>query len=147
MNTNRRIFGGFLVRKAFELAFTTAYLFAKTVPRFIEIDSVEFRQPVDVGDLVHFTSKVLFCSEELHDQPSVHVEVVAYVVTPDTKKTAASMVCEVSNTFNFSYLVPKGTLLPTVYPASKEEALAIVTRYAADVAQKQEDLDNTAAPA
>lgn len=45
-NIHGRIFGGFLMRKAFELAFSTAYVFAGTAPRFEEVDHVDFFRPV-----------------------------------------------------------------------------------------------------
>ena len=76
-NTAGRIFGGFLVRRAYELAFSTAYLFGGASPRFLEIDSVVFRRPVDVGDLTTFKSAVLFTSldETKEDAPRLHIEV------------------------------------------------------------------------
>lgn len=45
-NTHGRIFGGFLMRKAAELAFSTAYAFAGAAPRFKEVDRVDFLKPV-----------------------------------------------------------------------------------------------------
>ncbi len=41
-NLHDRIFGGFLMRRAFELAFATAYLFGGDKPRFLEVDDVSF---------------------------------------------------------------------------------------------------------
>uniref|UniRef100_A0A7S1U6Y5 HotDog ACOT-type domain-containing protein n=1 Tax=Phaeomonas parva TaxID=124430 RepID=A0A7S1U6Y5_9STRA len=61
-NTAGRIFGGFLMRRAFELAFTTAYLFGGRLPRFEEVDEVAFHLPVEVGELVQFESAVLYVS-------------------------------------------------------------------------------------
>ncbi|KAB5515776.1 hypothetical protein DKX38_026424 [Salix brachista] len=45
-NIHGRIFGGFLMRKAFELAFSNAYAFAGAAPRFVEVDHVDFFKPV-----------------------------------------------------------------------------------------------------
>ena len=39
-NTAGRVFGGFLMRRAFELAHTTAYLFSGRRPIFLELDEV-----------------------------------------------------------------------------------------------------------
>lgn len=47
-NIHGRIFGGFLMRKAFELAFSNAYTFAGVSPRFLEVDRVDFIKPVSV---------------------------------------------------------------------------------------------------
>ncbi|OMO96527.1 Thioesterase superfamily [Corchorus capsularis] len=45
-NIHGRIFGGFLMRKAFELAFSNAYAFAGAAPCFLEVDHVDFFKPV-----------------------------------------------------------------------------------------------------
>lgn len=45
-NLHGRIFGGFLMHRAFELAFSTAYAFAGLVPCFLEVDHVDFLKPV-----------------------------------------------------------------------------------------------------
>lgn len=47
-NIHGRIFGGFLLHRAFELAFSTAYAFAGMVPYFLEIDHVDFLRPVSI---------------------------------------------------------------------------------------------------
>lgn len=49
-NTHGRIFGGFLMRRAFELAFATAYAFAGSAPVFLEVDHVDFLKPVSISD-------------------------------------------------------------------------------------------------
>lgn len=45
-NMHGRIFGGFLMHRAFELAFSTAYTFAGLVPHFSEVNHVHFVRPV-----------------------------------------------------------------------------------------------------
>lgn len=45
-NIHGRIFGGFLMRRAFELGFATAYSFAGSAPCFVEVDHVDFLKPV-----------------------------------------------------------------------------------------------------
>lgn len=47
-NIHGRIFGGFLMHRAFELAFSTAYAFAGLVPCFLEVDHVDFLRPVSI---------------------------------------------------------------------------------------------------
>lgn len=41
-NIHGRIFGGFLMHRAFELAFSTAYTFVGLMPYFLEVDNVDF---------------------------------------------------------------------------------------------------------
>lgn len=47
-NIHGRIFGGFLMHRAFELAFSTAYTFAGLMPCFLEVDHVDFLKPVSI---------------------------------------------------------------------------------------------------
>ncbi|KAH9551137.1 hypothetical protein CY35_10G107600 [Sphagnum magellanicum] len=101
-NIHGRIFGGFLMRRAFELAFSTCYVFGGITPLFLEVDHVDFRRPVDVGDLLRFKSCVLYTETENVEQPLIHVEVVAHVTKPENRSS------EVSNTFYFTFtLNPK----------------------------------------
>lgn len=48
-NIHGRIFGGFLMHRAFELAFSTAYAFAGMMPSFLEVDHVDFLRPVSLS--------------------------------------------------------------------------------------------------
>jgi acyl-CoA hydrolase len=57
-NTAGFVFGGFLIRRAFELAFATAYLFCGSPPLFVECEKVDFYRPVELGNLVRLKAKV-----------------------------------------------------------------------------------------
>ena len=46
-------------RRAFELAFSTTYMFAGSRPEFLLVDEVTFQHPVDIGDLLRFRSAVV----------------------------------------------------------------------------------------
>lgn len=63
-NMASNIFGGFLMRRACELAHCTAYIFGGTLPTFYEVDEVSFGMPVDAGDLLKFHSRVLYTSSQ-----------------------------------------------------------------------------------
>ena len=63
-NIHGRIFGGFLMRRAFELAHSTCHLLTACRPRTVLVDEIQFKRPVDVGDLVRFRSRVLRVSTE-----------------------------------------------------------------------------------
>ncbi|KAL6971809.1 Acyl-coenzyme A thioesterase 2, chloroplastic [Sarracenia purpurea var. burkii] len=78
------------MRRAFELAFSTAYAFAGSAPCFLEVDHVDFLKPVDVGNFLRFKSCVLYTQLENPDQPLINVEVVAHVTRPEFRS------CEVS---------------------------------------------------
>ncbi|KAL0459013.1 UNVERIFIED_CONTAM: Acyl-coenzyme A thioesterase 9, mitochondrial [Sesamum latifolium] len=132
-NIHGRIFGGFLMHRAFELAFSTAYSFAGMMPSFLEVDHVDFLRPVDVGDFLRFKSCVLYTERENSDQPLINVEVVAHVTRPEFRST------EVSNRFYFTFTVRpeakaknNGQRIRKVVPATEEEARRIVERMDAD---------------
>ena len=175
-NTAGRVFGGFLMRRAYELAHSTAYLFAGRRPVFLELDEVTFRSPVSVGDLLRFESCVLYTSEamDLAGRVTVHVEVRAQVMRPEERSAVTS------NTFNFTFGVTAnadgsgraalsqavsdsggggggggsgggggggGVELRRVLPATHEEAYRVMERYTADLAQRAEDVRAERPPA
>lgn len=119
-NTRGRIFGGFLVRRAFELAFSNCYLFAGSQPRFREVDQVTFLQPVDVGNLLRFESRVLYTSTSKHLKPLVHIGVTAWVTRPEERSSV------VSNEFHFKFEKYDGGTVKKVLPATLEEAHSII---------------------
>jgi acyl-coenzyme A thioesterase 9 len=120
-NLHRRIFGGFLLRRAFELGFANAYLFGGALPLFLEVDEVSFQSPVDVGDLLVFNSRVLYTEpggadlgtyyvqqQPPHSNqessppvklPIVHVEVECWVTEPEKAQA------RLSNQFYFTFAV------------------------------------------
>ncbi|CAA2946304.1 Hypothetical predicted protein [Olea europaea subsp. europaea] len=132
-NIHGRIFGGFLMHRAFELAFSTAYAFAGIMPSFLEVDHVDFLKPVDVGDFLRFKSCVLYTESENSDLPLINIEVVAHVTRPELRSS------EVSNRFYFTFTVrPEakamndGFRIRKVVPATEEEARTILARMEAD---------------
>ncbi|XAR60869.1 Palmitoyl-CoA hydrolase [Bertholletia excelsa] len=132
-NIHGRIFGGFLMHRAFELAFSTAYAFAGMMPCFLEVDHVDFLRPVDVGDFLRFKSCVLYTEFEDTDEPLINVEVVAHVTRPEHRSS------EVSNTFYFTFTlhpeakaVKNGFRIRKVVPATEEEARRILERMDAE---------------
>ena len=57
-NRFNKIFGGFLMRQAFELAWANAYVFARQRPYIEFMDDILFQAPVDIGSLLFFNSQV-----------------------------------------------------------------------------------------
>uniref|UniRef100_A0A7S4C2Y0 HotDog ACOT-type domain-containing protein n=1 Tax=Chrysotila carterae TaxID=13221 RepID=A0A7S4C2Y0_CHRCT len=123
-NTAGRIFGGFLMRRAFELAFSTCYLFAGSRPRFEQVEQVSFHAPVDVGSLLRLRARVVHTQPSLQPLPLVTIDVLAVVAHPETRASV------ISNTFTFSFsLSPDemertgNTTLKRVLPSDGESAL------------------------
>ncbi|XP_024989216.1 acyl-coenzyme A thioesterase 9, mitochondrial-like isoform X2 [Cynara cardunculus var. scolymus] len=126
-NTHGRIFGGFLMRRAFELAFGTAYAFAGSQPRVLEVDHVDFLKPVDVGNFLCLKSCVLYTQLENPMEPLINVEVVAHVTRPELRSA------EVSNKFYFTFTTYSDTKknkwkIRSVVPATEEEARRVIER-------------------
>ena len=70
-----KIFGGFLMREAFELAWANTSVYIKSTPDAISMDDIVFRKPVEVGSLLYLSSQVVF-TKGLYLQIRVHAEVV-----------------------------------------------------------------------
>ncbi|KAM6602486.1 hypothetical protein CsatA_022095 [Cannabis sativa] len=129
-----RIFGGFLMRRAVELAFSTTYSFAGVVTHFLEVDHVDFLRPVDVGDFLRLKSCVLYTELQNPTKPLINVEVVAHVTRPELRSS------EVSNKFYFTFAVrpeavKDGLLVRNVVPATEEEARRVLERMDAETPQ------------
>jgi acyl-coenzyme A thioesterase 9 len=133
-NLAGRIFGGLIMRRAFELAYATAYTFAGWRPTLSAVEEVAFLSPVDVGDLLTLKATVLHTSTSPAGRRGhVHVVVSAHVVRPEARTAA------LSNEFHFRYdveLRPGGgegdgppAALRSVLPSSPEEARMVVEHH------------------
>uniref|UniRef100_A0A7S1YY04 HotDog ACOT-type domain-containing protein n=2 Tax=Ditylum brightwellii TaxID=49249 RepID=A0A7S1YY04_9STRA len=134
-NLAHQIFGGFLMRRAFDLAYATTYLFAGCRPRFMEVDQVAFTMPVSVGDLTNFQSQIVYAN--VHDTitdfhlyqgqanvPIISVEVQAWVVQP------AISSAKLSNKFVYTFAVDGGTEIRKILPGNMEQARKMATHLA-----------------
>lgn len=63
------IFGGFLLKQTFELAFCCAASFSHTRPTFVSLDPSTFDNPVPVGSVLYLTATVAYTDPPLV-QPS-----------------------------------------------------------------------------
>ena len=126
-NLANQIFGGFLMRRAFDLAYATAYVFAGRRPRFLEVDQVAFTIPVSVGDLTNFQAQVIYA--DVHDElrgfniyqgqkdvPIISIEVSAWVVEPEQASA------KLSNKFIFTFAGDAGMEIRKALPSNMEEA-------------------------
>lgn len=93
-NRNRfnKIFGGFIMRQAFELAWANAYIFGKERPFIVYMDDISFEAPVEVGSLLYFSSQISF----IHDK-YIQVRVSAEVFNPLTSEL------RVTNVFHYTF--------------------------------------------
>ncbi|KIW27525.1 uncharacterized protein PV07_07256 [Cladophialophora immunda] len=68
------IFGGFLLKQTFELAFTCAASFSHTRPRFLNLDPSTFEEPVPVGSVLYVSAGVSFT--EPHPSGGTRIQVM-----------------------------------------------------------------------
>jgi acyl-coenzyme A thioesterase 9 len=76
-NRNRHhfmIFGGFLLKQTFELAFTCAAAFAHARPSFVSLDPSTFQNPVPVGSILYLTATVVYTDPPLIGAPGEAVD-------------------------------------------------------------------------
>jgi acyl-coenzyme A thioesterase 9 len=63
------IFGGFLLKQTFELAFSCAAAFSHTRPTFVSLDPSTFQNPVPVGSILYLTARVVYTDPPLIAAP------------------------------------------------------------------------------
>ncbi|KAJ3124912.1 hypothetical protein HK098_000739 [Nowakowskiella sp. JEL0407] len=59
-NIHNKIFGGYLMRLAYELAYCTAISFTNCRPFFLALDDILFKSPVNIGSMLHLKAKVVY---------------------------------------------------------------------------------------
>lgn len=94
-NIHNNIFGGYLMRRAYELAYADAICYLKSrSAMLLAMDEVIFRKPVHVGTLLRLKSEVIHA--EGHPHKSFQVRVVAEVIDIERSRR------ETTNVFYFT---------------------------------------------
>ncbi|KXZ55714.1 hypothetical protein GPECTOR_2g1264 [Gonium pectorale] len=106
------IFGGHLLRLAYEHAFATAALHAGEYCDSLSMDDVSFLQPVPIGTLLRLTGQVVYT-----EGPVVRVHVRASKVEPGAPEQSV-----VTNVFSFAFVSPSGPVRRVV-PEAMVEAM------------------------
>ncbi|GAV06821.1 hypothetical protein RvY_16742-3 [Ramazzottius varieornatus] len=57
-NIYGKVFGGFLMRNAFELAWVNAYMYCGSRPLTLTVDDIKFRRPVEIGSILLMSARV-----------------------------------------------------------------------------------------
>lgn len=84
-NRFNKIFGGFIMRQAFELAWANTHVYGHCRPYVVHVDDIWFRKPVEVGSMLYFNSQISYTSEQFV-QTRVSAE-VKYLYFENTKLT------------------------------------------------------------
>uniref|UniRef100_A0A8D0EDF0 Acyl-CoA thioesterase 9 n=1 Tax=Salvator merianae TaxID=96440 RepID=A0A8D0EDF0_SALMN len=109
-NIFNRIFGGFLMRKAYELGWACAYSYANSRPYVVAVDDIMFQKPVEIGSLLLLSSRVCY-TEKNYIQARVHSE----VYDPNTR------VHQTTNVFHFTFMLEKE--VPDIVPKTYGESM------------------------
>ena len=112
-NMNGFMFGGYLMRRALEVAWLSAYRVAKQPPTFAGLDDVVFKKPVEVGKLVECVGRVVYVGGD----GSLRVCVEAHKVSLATGER------DFTNEFHFIFRAEGASLPEQVQPDTYEEGM------------------------
>ena len=73
-NLYNKVFGGFIMRQALELAWANTYMFSHGRPFCLRMEDIWFRAPVEIGSLLYFDSHITY-TEDNYVQARVSAEV------------------------------------------------------------------------
>jgi acyl-CoA hydrolase len=113
-NVPKKIFGGYLIRRALELALIHVEEVAPLRPVLVRVNRINFLQPVRIGDKLHFTSRVVYTGRS-----SICAEVGIERTNLDNVTKALSNTC----TFTFVNVdeAMRPQPVPRVYPTTYAE--------------------------
>ncbi|CDR98971.1 related to acyl-coa thioester hydrolase [Sporisorium scitamineum] len=120
-NVHQKIFGGFLMRSAYELAWMVSASFVNRHVQFLSLDALSFHAPVPIGAMLQLSSQIAYTSApEQHPQGHTiaGVTVLAEVVDLETGERKKS------NTFHFSFDL--GETDRQVLPQTYKEAMEFI---------------------
>ncbi|KAI6192370.1 Acyl-coenzyme A thioesterase 9, mitochondrial [Aphelenchoides bicaudatus] len=110
-NMYGKIFGGYLMRSAFETALANAALFSRCRPHIMAVDNIVFKRPVEIGSILLLNSQVSYSTDCF-----MQLDVNANVVDIETG------IGETTNTFQFTFKADKN--VPRVMPKSYIDGMA-----------------------
>ncbi|KAF9432525.1 hypothetical protein BGZ76_010667 [Entomortierella beljakovae] len=118
-NIHDKIFGGYLMRLAYELAFCNTALFIKCRPKFLALDEISFRAPVNIGSFLALDSQIVYSEGGDHHSLQVMVKADVLDIAKNTRKT--------TNTFWFTFTDPQtDKLTPKVMPRTYGETILYI---------------------
>ncbi|KAF8464814.1 HotDog domain-containing protein [Gautieria morchelliformis] len=117
-NIHSKIFGGYLMRLAYELSFATTSLFSRRALRFLSLDGLSFSHPVPIGSILRLRSHVACIGSNPKFPLLAHATVNARVVDIESGKELTT------NDFRFTWCDDHGPALGrTVVPKTYQEAM------------------------
>jgi len=111
-NRYNKIFGGFLMRQAFELGWALAFVQSKSRPQLMNVDDIWFRKPVEIGSMLYLQAQVVYGGGDYY-----MIRVSAEVMDPITGAS------DTSNIFFFHFKFTDKTNAPFVTPRTYSDAM------------------------
>jgi len=113
-NVPTTIFGGYLVRRAYELSSICAELVAPNRPVIVAVNRINFFHPVRLGDKLHYTTRVVYTGKT-----SLSVEANIRRLSRDRTSQALSNSCLFTFVNVDKDLTPQS--VPSIYPTTYGE--------------------------
>lgn len=113
-NVPNKIFGGYVIRRAFELALMHAEEIVPDRPVFVRVNRINFLQPIRIGDKLDFTSRIVYTGET-----SISIEIDIERTSMDNVTRALSNTCVFTFVNVDEELKPRP--VPRVYPTTYAE--------------------------
>ena len=133
-NIHGKVFGGYLMRKAFEIAFACGWKFTGVLPKFLALDDVTFLLPVETGTLLTFEARVTYARG--HPNKTYSISVAAFMETPNNNNNATitsnsipKQQQQLTNEFNFVFYCDDSAHVPRIYPRTYAEAMDYIHAY------------------
>ncbi|KAJ1036119.1 hypothetical protein NDA18_000262 [Ustilago nuda] len=118
-NVHQKIFGGFLMRSAYELAWMVSASLVNRHVQFLSLDALSFHAPVPIGAMLQLSSQIAYTSQpDQHLQGHTIASVILLAQVVDLE-TGERKKC---NTFHFSFDLGKTDcqVLPQTYKEAME---------------------------
>lgn len=107
---NFMIFGGFLLKSTFELAFTCTSALSHARPRFLALDPSTFANPVPVGSVLYMTAVAAYTEPGPGDSTRVQIRVDTHVRSVEHGEVRPT------GQFNYTFEVPgELSIVPQTY--------------------------------
>ncbi|MBT1072411.1 hotdog domain-containing protein [Pelotalea chapellei] len=121
-NVPKTVFGGYLIRKAYELAAIAAEMVAKDRAVPCQVNRINFNQPVLLGDLLKFTARVVFTGKTTI---TVQSDIERFGRNADDKALSNSCLFTFRNVDHEMQAQP----VPFIYPVTYAEDARFLNAY------------------
>lgn len=111
-NVPHKIFGGYVIRRAFELSMMHAEEITSHRPVFVRVNRINFLQPVRIGDKLDFTSKIVYTGDT---SLSVEIDIERISRNQETRALSNTCVFTIVNVDDEMQPQPVPQIYPTTY--------------------------------